>query len=202
MPCMCIYLLWVTGTHISPTSASHLLAARPRKDRRAPAAGRTPVTPPLPTGPGKGWPRRPAAAPMAAARRSPTTGDCGGASPSPCWPPPPPPNADANSFEPLFPSDEPKLCRFGGSAAATGVAAISPPARGGSVIPEGILTSARWDRSDRRRSKEGQNASFHSSIRPSRPRDTDDDGSFRFGFPKVAFHVSRRDDWRLSESLY
>lgn len=185
--------------HASPTAISHLLPARLRKDRRAPAAGRTPATPPFPAGgPGEACPRRPSPA---------ATADCRGASPSPSSPPP---NADADSSSSSAPllllSDKPRPRRPEGSAAVdvaaaavatAGAAATSPPARAGSVIPEGILTSARWDRSDRRWSKEGRNAAFHSSC-PSRPPDADD-GSFRFRFPKVA--SSRTDDWRLSASL-
>lgn len=70
----------------------------------------------------------------------------------------------------------------------------------GSAMPGGSLTSLRWDSSERRRSKDGRNALCHAVRRSPAPEDAAD-GGLRFSFPNVAFHVSRREDWRAFPSL-
>lgn len=90
----------------------------------------------------------------------------------------------------------------GPAAAGAGAGAVSPlPTSGGSVMPEGSLTSFRCDSSERRRSKEGRNAFCH-AVRPSPAAPGDADCGLRSTVPNVAFHVSRRDDWMLFPSLF
>lgn len=164
----------------------HLLEACFMKDRRPPSAGRAPATPPFQAHPGEARPRPPP--PAAAARKSPTAADSGceysRASP--------PPRADSStamppSSTPLLPSDKREHPRPWAIVADGGAAAVSTTGR---VMPGGISTSARRDRSDRRRSKAGLNAAFHAGA----------GGCFRLSSPKVAFHTSRRHDCKLSAS--